>query len=281
MQTDRQVEELKAQIDELTKKVEALSARLENQKEVNNTYFTPVNKDNQSIKINETSLISVGGHGMAAGTTYDTTNGKINRIIGSHIVGPDMLGATDNATPNSQFIVEHLPLVNETFYYANRPPIYLRASGTNFVSGTSTFTDGTKNWATDELVGCWVQAFDSLGLATSFKDARQVVSNTSTTVTVSGTWTFTDSNGWYILYKPVYLGAAAYPWRRVFAGEDIRLGFGPSSGNTVTFIKTGTGSPENVVTAGPGSIYLRNNGGSGTSLYVKESGTGNTGWVGK
>jgi len=43
----------------------------------------------------------------------------------------------------------------------------------------------------------------------------------------------------------------------------------------------GTGSPNSVVTANPGSTYRNISGGSGTSFYVKESGTGNTGWVGK
>lgn len=42
-----------------------------------------------------------------------------------------------------------------------------------------------------------------------------------------------------------------------------------------------TGSPEGAVTAPVGSIALRTDGGAGTSFYVKESGTGNTGWVGK
>jgi len=46
-------------------------------------------------------------------------------------------------------------------------------------------------------------------------------------------------------------------------------------------IYTGTGSPEGVVTAPPGSLYSNKNGGAGTTLYVKESGTSNTGWVGK
>jgi hypothetical protein len=44
-------------------------------------------------------------------------------------------------------------------------------------------------------------------------------------------------------------------------------------------IKMGTGSPESVVTADIGSIYLRTDGSAGTSLYKKESGSGNTGWV--
>lgn len=42
----------------------------------------------------------------------------------------------------------------------------------------------------------------------------------------------------------------------------------------------GYGSPEGVVSAGIGSIYLRADGGSGTSVYRKESDSGgNTGWV--
>jgi hypothetical protein len=47
-------------------------------------------------------------------------------------------------------------------------------------------------------------------------------------------------------------------------------------------IKAGTGSPESVVTAAIGSLYLRSDGGAGTTLYVKESGAGtSTGWIAK
>ena len=44
---------------------------------------------------------------------------------------------------------------------------------------------------------------------------------------------------------------------------------------------SGSGSPEGVVLAGVGSVWYRNNGGANTSLYIKESGTTNTGWVAK
>lgn len=44
---------------------------------------------------------------------------------------------------------------------------------------------------------------------------------------------------------------------------------------------SGSGTPEGVVTAPVGSLFSRTDGGSGTSLYVKESGTGSTGWVAK
>ena len=42
---------------------------------------------------------------------------------------------------------------------------------------------------------------------------------------------------------------------------------------------TGAGSPEGAAAANVGSIYSRTNGAGGTSLYVKETGTGNTGWT--
>jgi hypothetical protein len=46
-------------------------------------------------------------------------------------------------------------------------------------------------------------------------------------------------------------------------------------------LRSGSGDPENTVTAPVGSLYTRTDGGAGTTLYVKESGTGNTGWVAK
>jgi hypothetical protein len=43
----------------------------------------------------------------------------------------------------------------------------------------------------------------------------------------------------------------------------------------------GTGTPEAAVTAPVGSLFTRTDGGAGTTLYIKESGAGNTGWVAK
>jgi hypothetical protein len=60
-------------------------------------------------------------------------------------------------------------------------------------------------------------------------------------------------------------------------GSDAKIKFQ----GTGILIVTCVGSPEGAVTAPPGSIALRTNGGAGTGHYVKESGTGNTGWVAK
>jgi hypothetical protein len=46
-------------------------------------------------------------------------------------------------------------------------------------------------------------------------------------------------------------------------------------------VRSGAGSPEGVVSARVGSLYLRTDGGATTTLYVKTSGTGNTGWTAK
>ena len=49
-------------------------------------------------------------------------------------------------------------------------------------------------------------------------------------------------------------------------------------GSDGAFVCSGSGAPEGVKTAPPGSIYLNQAGGASTSLYYKASGTGNTGW---
>ena len=62
---------------------------------------------------------------------------------------------------------------------------------------------------------------------------------------------------------------------------DLRGGGVSGGSGTSSAIIQGVGTPEGVVTAPVGTLFLRSDGGAGTSLYVKESGTGNTGWIGK
>lgn len=63
--------------------------------------------------------------------------------------------------------------------------------------------------------------------------------------------------------------------RRYASGFIRQLFFG--AGDTV--LTSGAGSPEGVLSAVVGSMYTRTDGGSGTTLYIKESGTSNNGWV--
>lgn len=54
-----------------------------------------------------------------------------------------------------------------------------------------------------------------------------------------------------------------------------------AGGSGTATVQAGTGSPEGVKTATPGSMYTDTDGGAGSTLWIKESGTGNTGWVAK
>lgn len=65
--------------------------------------------------------------------------------------------------------------------------------------------------------------------------------------------------------------------RKLELGPDVNF----SVNGTAAIFTSGSNSPEGVVTAPVGSIFTRTNGGANTTLYVKESGTGNTGWVAK
>jgi hypothetical protein len=57
------------------------------------------------------------------------------------------------------------------------------------------------------------------------------------------------------------------------------IGSAASGNSTIT---GGTGSPEGIVTANPGSLFLRTDGGTLMTLYVKETGVAtNTGWIAK
>jgi hypothetical protein len=51
---------------------------------------------------------------------------------------------------------------------------------------------------------------------------------------------------------------------------------------TSAIIRSGTNTPEGAVVGSVGDLFLRTNGGAGTTLYIKESGAAtNTGWVAK
>lgn len=70
-------------------------------------------------------------------------------------------------------------------------------------------------------------------------------------------------------------GRTSFPWQRWFEAVKGLLERLDRS------VRTGSGTPEAAVTAPVGTIYLRTDGGAGTTMYVKESGSGNTGWSAK
>ena len=86
----------------------------------------------------------------------------------------------------------------------------------------------------------------------------------------------TDSSGNFIpLRDNVFdLGTQSFRWNEGYIGT-IR----PGSGDVIW--TSGSGSPESVVTGVVGSLYTDTGGSTSTTLYVKTSGSGNTGWTAK
>lgn len=62
-------------------------------------------------------------------------------------------------------------------------------------------------------------------------------------------------------------------------GVTVRPRIGLNASTTGQNLFSGSGSPEGVTTATIGSMYLRTDGGQGSAVYYKESGSGNTGWL--
>lgn len=98
--------------------------------------------------------------------------------------------------------------------------------------------------------------------------------------------------GAYVSFKsdsgdtPVVVGSAGANILAMILGGNPSHSFGTDylefkDGQNNARIIIGTGAPENNVGAVVGSLFLRTDGGIGATLYVKESGTGNTGWQAK
>ena len=67
----------------------------------------------------------------------------------------------------------------------------------------------------------------------------------------------------------------------VQAGTSVRTTTSAIANLGQSFFLSGSGSPNGSVAAPVGTLYCRTDGGANSTLYVKESGSGTTGWVAK
>lgn len=120
----------------------------------------------------------------------------------------------------------------------------------------------------------------------------------------SSTPYFRDNGGtgWFFgqgAGQDLYIGPPGDPFSAVFGGDgsagighgSLRLGIGSAEGVLYLndglsgagvfqgpFVLAGNTSPEGAITARVGSVFLRGDGAVGSTLYIKQTGTGNTGW---
>jgi hypothetical protein len=221
--------------------------------------------------------MAVGGPGI------DTSDEFLQGVTSVGVDTPDKLDTLnkfDFSKVNfAQTTIAHLTYDTgnppTSFFFGMRSPIIVSTG--SIVNGGSTLTDLSLSLSTtDELtiVGCYIVLQDP---AHKSFETHVVSSFTKNTISLASgdTWLLATGNYAYVVYAPLYLGSGDYPWGRVYTASDIRFGIGPSDGSKVMFIKSGSGSPEGVVAAQNGSLFMDSTG----RLFVKTTGGySNTGW---
>ena len=188
--------------------------------------------------------------------------------------------------PQSSYFVSAGSLIGPSAQLvAYRTPVIVGATG-KIVQGESTLKDPTANFTENQLMGAIIEILKG-GVQ---QESYRVLGNTKDTITAGeynygdiqyASWVSESGDYDYQIVSPALLGSPSYPFTRLYVSDDIRMGLGSSGGSQVRYMKWGVGTPEGLVTANIGSMYLRFDGGANTTLYIKESGTGNTGWVAK
>lgn len=193
----------------------------------------------------------------------------------SDLSGQSTKGATANVV-SSNGTREYLGSISGSFTYR------LTASGATFF--------GTHNWRFEDATGVYLAGGtdgavgSNFGLVHNIPGTARTGGITHAIAAGSQAWVFrtgnadvaeitqTDIRPWV---TNVYdLGTSARRFRDLFCRR-LRPGAG------VVIWESGAGSPEGVISAVVGSMWTREDGGPGTTLYIKESGTGTTGWVAK
>jgi len=214
------------------------------------------------VRFEDDVMIKDGNYFVSGGAALTSdSNQETNSIFGGLIVGKQPTEQGGDTTKNFQLVIEHKHgtdgTTNDTFVYGVRPPTYI--GNGDVTSGGNTMVQSNFSWTTNELAGAYINIFNSSG---TFVFTKPIASNTSTTITITGTWPSSVSNGTFSIYVPVYFGSSQTPWRRLYTGEStsegIRFGYGPTAGgqNGLLYMDSA------------GDLYWRNKSGTSTKLNV-------------
>ncbi len=248
-----------------------------------------------------------------AGTSDNFVSGTFSNASGTQIVdngirngwwGTDGSGGVNNRLPNPLTLVSAPTLSSlspNSLVTLNASRVTASVTGT---SGQTVRHDGT-TWAASSVIsndGTDATINGRLGVGTSPSQLLHISSGSpylSIARTGGGARTFNigvDASG-RLSIDDATGGAVRYIMDtsgNFFPSSDSTLNLGGTANKFLNFhtvvvffnndpsIRSGSGSPEGVVAANVGSLYLRTDGGASTSLYVKEANDGvNTGWVAK
>ncbi len=193
-------------------------------------------------------------------TAFNPTDGV--NYFGAIVDGEDMRNAYVAESPNMQMLLTHVPNSASKFSYvtATRSPLvgsYANKTISTTLGG-NTVTIAGYNFATDKLAGAYINIYDS---NTLLIETQQIVSNTSTVITIAGTWLASTNPATFDIYVPVFLGRTQAIWRRLYVEE----------GSSVGGVRFGAGSTNNsqnglLYMDAAGDLYWRDKGGTSTKL---------------
>jgi hypothetical protein len=223
--------------------------------------------------VQSTSTKQVSVTNLTSGRTVDMSIGLVNtttaraNVLGS-ITNSFQVEGTAGNNSSGQMV--------RNSANANGPSLYLGKSRSATVNGNTVVVSGDTLGRID-----WIGA-----------DGTNLVRAASIYVTVDGTPGTNDMPGRLALLTSP--DGTVSPVERltidntgVVTVSSENLSFNTAgkgllfTGNGSVIWRCGANTPEGAVTAPVGSLFTRTDGGANTTLYVKESGTGNTGWVAK
>ena len=148
----------------------------------------------------------------------------------------------------------------------------LQAGVADFIGQIQVANDGNISLFSDPAT----TTHPSIAIVNDFVSVKKLISSgdiNSNTIGVVGTGNFYFGLPGNPSYPALYRNAT---------GLQIKLADASAFTSVQSlYDRFGAGSPEGAVTAPAGAIYHNTSGGAATSVYVKETGAGNTGWVGK
>lgn len=207
--------------------------------------------------------LGLGGILSTSSTFLGTTSlGATNEQIQTSIVaGTGQGSAIGTIGTNLQFNLLHQPqnTNNQSFITSFRPPLFTTPQGTTISTtlGGNTVTVSNYGFTVNSLTGALINIFDSSG---ALVETQTIASNTSSVITISGTWLASTSGGTFTIFQPVFFGSADTPYQRFYTqegtGAGVRFGVGPTNGgqNGLLYMDA------------TGDLYWRNKSGVSTKL---------------
>lgn len=252
-------------MDKNTNKIEQLESRL---KKLEESYAIHQHNNIDGTNMLRKNIMLDADQFLGIGQTQQLGARRINGVSDAYAYAistgeDDLTSGFTYKSKNIQLEFQHYPLdaSNQSFIRGFRKPLVQPLPGTSIsvTSAGNTVTISGFNFVVNELAGAIINIYSSAG---ALIETRTIASNTSTVVTITGTWGATTSNGSFLICQPVFFGSAEAPWQRLYTmegtGAGIRFGVGATAGaqnqNGLLYMDA------------TGDIYWRNKSGTSTKL---------------